>query len=283
MAAGDVRSGAPVVAVGFHGLRDFHAPLLAEGLTRASEVQARAIELDVSPGGRADNNSYGFARAFDEPAFRAETVRALQAQPGERVAFPAVLGFSTPAWEDMAQALGRPVFEVPTLPPSVPGMRLTSALRGALGRAGGTLRLNNVVVGAERAGSRVRALRVRVGLREVPMGCDWVVLATGGFMAGGLVLSSRWEAREAALGLPVAGMPSGARFSARYFDEHGMSRVGVEVDGKLRPDGLENVVVAGATLAGAMPWKEKSGDGISLATGFAAASVISGARVEVAA
>jgi glycerol-3-phosphate dehydrogenase subunit B len=55
------------------------------------------------------------------------------------------------------------------------------------------------------------------------------------------------------------------------------------VDRELRPvaeDGerlLENVLVAGATLAGAVPWKEKSGDGLSLATGFRAAELILGA------
>jgi glycerol-3-phosphate dehydrogenase subunit B len=36
----------------------------------------------------------------------------------------------------------------------------------------------------------------------------------------------------------------------------------------------DNVLVAGATLAGARPWKEKSGDGISLATGHRAAEII---------
>jgi anaerobic glycerol-3-phosphate dehydrogenase len=34
------------------------------------------------------------------------------------------------------------------------------------------------------------------------------------------------------------------------------------------------VVVAGATLAGAAPWREASGNGISLATGYAAARTI---------
>jgi len=33
------------------------------------------------------------------------------------------------------------------------------------------------------------------------------------------------------------------------------------------------VLVAGATLAGAEPWREKSGDGISLATGHRAAEL----------
>ena len=37
---------------------------------------------------------------------------------------------------------------------------------------------------------------------------------------------------------------------------------------------LDNVLVAGATLAGAEPWREKSGDGISLATGYRAAELV---------
>ena len=37
---------------------------------------------------------------------------------------------------------------------------------------------------------------------------------------------------------------------------------------------LENVLVAGATLAGAEPWKEGSGDGLSLATGHRAAELV---------
>jgi glycerol-3-phosphate dehydrogenase subunit B len=52
----------------------------------------------------------------------------------------------------------------------------------------------------------------------------------------------------------------------------------------LRPEDHENVLVAGATLAGAEPWREKSGDGISLATGHRAAElVLAGARQPAAA
>jgi glycerol-3-phosphate dehydrogenase subunit B len=105
-------------------------------------------------------------------------------------------------------------------------------------------------------------------------GADWVVLATGGFASGGLELDSSWTARETALGLPVAGAPGSERFRPGYFDDHPMSRVGIAVDRGLRPEGVENVVVAGATLAGAAPWREKSGDGISLATGHRAAELV---------
>jgi glycerol-3-phosphate dehydrogenase subunit B len=71
-----------------------------------------------------------------------------------------------------------------------------------------------------------------------------------------------------------------ARFAPDYFDDHAISRAGVAVDEKLRPvDGegrpvYENLRAAGATLAGAVPWREASGNGLSLATGYAAASAI---------
>jgi len=281
MAGGDLRRGGPLFVVGFRGLKDFHPALMAETL-RNTGTPARAAELDLLPEGRADVNSLGYARAFDDPAFRAEVVAQLVARlrADERVAFPAVLGIADPhaAWSDLERHLARPVFEVPTLPPSVPGMRLFAILREALRRAGGRVVLNTVVTGAEREGGRVSALRVRVGLREERRGCDWVVLATGGFASGGLELDSRWTARETALGLPVAGVPAPGdeRFRPGYFDDHPMARAGVPVGSDLRPEGHENVLVAGATLAGAEPWREKSGDGISLATGHRAAELVLG-------
>ncbi|MET0819308.1 MAG: anaerobic glycerol-3-phosphate dehydrogenase subunit B, partial [Solirubrobacteraceae bacterium] len=203
MAGGDLRDATPVCVVGFRALKDFHAALLADTLARAG-LQARAIELDLVPEGRADANSLAFARGFDDPVFRAEVTAQVvgRLRPEERVGFPAVLGIADPhaVWAELEQRFGRRVFEVPTLPPSVPGMRVFAVLREALRRAGATLLLNNVVTGAERSGGRVTALRVRVGLREERRGADWVVLATGGFASGGIELDSRWTARETALG-----------------------------------------------------------------------------------
>jgi glycerol-3-phosphate dehydrogenase subunit B len=288
MAGGDLRRDGPVFVVGFRGYKDFHPALLADTLRRTGTA-ARSAELDLVPEGRTDVNSLGYARAFDDPAFRAEVTAQLvgRLRADERVAFPAVLGIDDPhgAWAELEQRLARPVFEVPTLPPSVPGMRLFAILREALRRDGGRVILNAVVTGAEREGGRVGALRVRVGLREESRGCDWVVLATGGFASGGLELDSRWTARETALGLPVSGVPAPGeeRFSPGYFDDHPIARAGVAVDAELRPAGYENVLVAGATLAGAEPWREKSGDGISLATGHRAAELVAGAARQPAA
>ena len=125
-------------------------------------------------------------------------------------------------------------------------------------------------------------LRTRVGLREERHGADWVVLATGGIASGGVELDSSWTARETALGLHVAGVPAPGEERSRpgNFDDHPMARAGVAVDRDLRPldaggeRALDNVLVAGATLAGAEPWREKSGDGISLSTGYRAAELV---------
>jgi glycerol-3-phosphate dehydrogenase subunit B len=161
-------------------------------------------------------------------------------------------------------------------------MRVFATLRERLRRAGGRLILNNVVSGAEHDGAHVSAVRARVGLRDVVYGADWVVVATGGFASGGLELDSQWTGRETALGLPVAGIPArgSERFRPLYFDEHPIALSGVAVDADQRPVDasgarvFDNVLVAGATLAGAEPWREKSGDGISLATGHRAAGLI---------
>jgi len=290
MAGGDLRGGGRVCVVGFRGLKDFYPTLVADNLSRGPDgIEARGLELDLRPEGRADPNALAYARAFDDPRFRADVVAQLVARmaPDERVAFPAVLGLASPheAWAEMEQRFSRPVFEIPTLPPSVPGIRVYKSLADLLTRAGGRVVLNNVITGAERSGGRVTALKVRVGLREVSYTPEWVVLATGGFSAGGLALDSSWTTHEVALGLPVgnAPPPGSERFRAEYFGGQPMDRVGVVTDREQRPVGedgtraAENVLVAGATLAGAAPWREKSGDGIALATGFRAAELIAGA------
>jgi glycerol-3-phosphate dehydrogenase subunit B len=108
------------------------------------------------------------------------------------------------------------------------------------------------------------------------------VLATGGFASGALHLDSHGQLCETVFDLPVAGAPAAGtpRFAAGYFDEHPLAGAGLAVDDELRPLGadgepaFENLHAAGAILAGATPWKEASGNGISLATGYAAASAI---------
>jgi glycerol-3-phosphate dehydrogenase subunit B len=290
MLAGDLRAGGRVCIAGVRQLKDFHPALAADNLGGAgldAPVEARSVELDLPVTGRADVNAQGLAQALDDPAVRGSLVAQLASRlhhADERLGLPAVLGLRDPhgVWSDLQHRLGRPVFEIPTLPPSVPGMRLYATLRAALRAAGGRVVLGPEVIGGVGEAPRLEGVRVRLGRRDAVHRAAEFVLATGGFAAGGLVLDSRWNARERALGLPLAGVPEAGRprFTPGYFDDQPMSRAGIAVDDELRPvDGggeplYENVRVAGASLAGAVPWKEKSGDGISVASGHRAAELI---------
>lgn len=272
MAGGNAAAGERVCVVGVRPLRDFHASLCAANLTRAG-IAARAVETDVEVQ-RADENTLGLARRFDDPAWRAGFAArlALTLQADERVGLPAMLGVRDPhgAWSDLEHRLGRRVFEIPTLPPSVPGMRLFEVLRSALRRAGGRLILGAEVVESERSGSRIAAVVARTAGGDTRYAARSFVLAAGGFASGAIELDSRWTTHERVLGLPLRGAPSPGepRFVADYLAEQPMARVGVAVDGDLRAEGVENVFVAGAALPGAVPWREGSGEGIALASGY---------------
>jgi glycerol-3-phosphate dehydrogenase subunit B len=132
------------------------------------------------------------------------------------------------------------------------------------------------VVGAEREGGRMSAVRTHAAGHDVRYHARWFVLATGGFASGAITLGSDWVTRETVLGLPLRGAPAPGerRFVGEYLAEQPMARVGVAVDGALRAEGVENVLVAGAALPGAVPWREGSGEGLALASGHRAAEVV---------
>jgi glycerol-3-phosphate dehydrogenase subunit B len=282
MANGEASGLQRVCIVGTRALRDFHPSLCAGNLVRAG-IDARAVSVELKLE-RADMNALGLARHFDNEQWRRQFCAelSLTLRADEAVGLPAILGLRDPheVLADVEHRLGRRVFEIPTLPPSVPGMRLYEILRAALRAAGGRLVLGAEVVSAARDGDRITSVATRAAGRDLHYAAPWFVLATGGFASGGIELDSRWVTHEQVLGLPLRGVPAEgeARFVSRYLDEQPLARVGVAVDSDLRAEGAENVVVAGAALPGAVPWREGSGEGIALASGYRAAQVV-GAQV----
>ncbi len=117
-------------------------------------------------------------------------------------------------------------------------------------------------------------MRLRVSGHEVVYRARWVVLATGGLHSGGIELSADWRVSETVFGLPLRGVPAPGepRFVPEYFASQPLSRVGIAVGPGLLAEGTENVLVAGAALPGAEPWREGSGEGIALASAHAVAA-----------
>lgn len=262
---------AAIVRVRHH--RDFPAALLAHRRGKTG-VDARVIEIDA-PGPVVENA--GLARTFDalDDNHSYFSDLASQIPDGTEVAlFPAVLGLRehSRVMAAMERALGVPCFEVPTLPPSIPGMRLQYAFEGALNDRGVIIHTGVHIERTRMRGERCVAL---VDARGRSHEAAVVIVSTGGILMGGLDVDSRGALYETALGLPVhqseplnavsVDLSLGALHSA-----------GVETDGDLRPAGngaatYENVFVTGRTLAHWNPAEEISAEGVSIATGWVAA------------
>lgn len=290
MLAGHLRDGQRVVIVGLRRLKDFHPELVAGNLARTTlpdggRVEARPLSVDI-PARETEIDTTGltYARAFDEPAFRARFVAELAPllNDGEVVGLPAVLGLKDHhAWQDLSEQLGHPVFEIPLPPPSVPGMRINEALTD-LAKAAGV----RVVTGARTFAARVedgvvRSVTVATAGAPREFTGDAFVLATGGFESGALALDSFGEVSESLFGLPLAGLDAGPLIHGDYWgSEQPLFKVGVRVGGDMRVLDATSAVVysnlfaAGGIIGGSSRWAEKSGDGIALGSAVRAADSI---------
>ena len=293
MAAGDAASNAPILVAGFREFRDFFPSLVAANLT-AQGLPARGVSLDLPRTRRQlDFPTTSFGRLFEDRAFRADVGRQLRAARGDaaRIALPAVLGLrdAGAVVNELRELSGVPVFEIPTPPPSVPGIRLYDILAEAFQRAGGRLQIGSWVLRGEGEGRRLRAIYTEAAAREQRHTADYYLLATGGIAGGGLRTDHTGAIVETALGLPVAAPAQRTDWFAPRFlapEGHAIYRAGIGASATLRPldsQGVvvyENVVVACAALAGADLIHEGAYEGVALATGWRAAGELLGAAGE---
>lgn len=297
MVAGDVRldhGGPPLLLAGFRELRDFFPPLAAANLS-AQGIPARGVYLRLPPTRRRlDFNTRTFAQLFEQPAFREDVGRQLRALRGDatRIGLPAVLGLREPlrVVAELQSLSGAQIFEIPTLPPSVPGMRLFAIFRDAITSAGGQLQVGSEVLRGVAEGGRLAAVYTEAAARRQEHHAGAFVLATGGIAGGGVRTDHTGAVWEVALGLPLRAPGSrGEWFSSRFLAQEGhpIYQAGIATDDRLRPlddQGrvvYENVAVAGAALAGTDPLRERCYSGLALATGWLAGQLLADRQLSV--
>lgn len=285
--ASDTRA---VLLVGLASMVDFDAAHAAAHLDAAGvlfDVRGATIRF---PGDlRADAKITRYATLLDtngEVAVRGRTRPARDALAervnaeldGEaRVGFPAILGDDEAAAvrTALSERLGADVFEVPMGPPSLPGLRLEDALFGALDEAGASIETGNPVVGYD-GEDHIEQVYVEKHGARIPNSADQYVLATGGLVGKG-VASERDRVYEPIFDCHVPHTDDRYDwFDTEPFGDHQFARFGVRTDEELRPtagDGtveFDNLRAAGSVLGGYDFAAEKSGSGVSIATGYAA-------------
>jgi glycerol-3-phosphate dehydrogenase subunit B len=292
LAQGELSQAGRMLIVGFHELRDFYPGLISQNLN-AQELgvhsAARVIDAPPPAAGKLNITPIELARAFEAPDFRRRLVAAIrdESRGYDRVGFPAVLGLERHAEvvADLQRGLDRRVFEISTLPPSVPGRRLFDALKAAFLKAGGRLILGSQVIDGEIQAGRVTHIRFQTVNRLKTVRADNFVLATGGIFGGGLQTDASGRVWEPIFGLPVAAEADRHRwFEPKFVVPTGqpIGYAGLVINKRLNPvdnHGIpvaENLYVAGASLAGSNWISGRTGNGVAVTTAAAIVSQVTG-------
>jgi glycerol-3-phosphate dehydrogenase subunit B len=262
---------------GFKGFKDFYAGYVSD------QLGCRGITLSVPEAPCREITATSLARLMEKESFRENVAREIKKElrSETRVGFPALLGIQDPlkVQRGLEEGIGTPVFEIPILPPSIPGMRIFNRFKERLIQQGATFLLGDSISKVVVKGKRCEKVDLVNPSLAQSFSADRYILATGRFIGGGLV-ASRERIFEPVFDLPVTQPPSREGwFEGRFFDNlpHPVHRAGILTDSSLRPvdekEGLllENVWIAGTVLAGHDFIGEKSKEGIEIATGYAAA------------
>lgn len=270
----------PCVIIDIHGLKGFSgAEMVANLRAQWPALKTQRISFPDMPHGEVYPEV--MARALEVPATRVKLAEMLKTWvgPAKVVGLPAILGMHGPdqVHAELERLTGLTIFEIPTMPPSVAGLRLRELFEQALPRKGVTLIPQQKVTSLS-FDDAVATLALSDSYGPIRVHAQAVILATGRFLSGGLH-AHHSGVREQLLDLPVTQPASRADwYQERYTDPRGhlINRAGIEVDACCRPlkaDGLvydERLFAAGSILAHHDWIRSRSGAGIALATAFQA-------------
>ncbi|MCF8119125.1 MAG: glycerol-3-phosphate dehydrogenase subunit GlpB [Deltaproteobacteria bacterium] len=278
-----LREKAPCLVVDFHGLTDFSGKQISAALQdKWPGIRSARVPFPGNSEKRELVTGDIMAETMELSKNREDLARDIRplVNDAHAVGIPAVLGMekNRDILEDLRERIGVPVFEIPTFPVSVPGLRLNNAFVRGLGeKAIKRLGQSRVLQAKEVNGG---AFVLTVGRREPEMTlrARGVVLATGRFWSRGLV-ADRKRIREPLFNLPVHQPETREQWHRVDFLDlkgHPVNRAGVDIDDCFRPlDGsedpaFERLFAAGSILAH-QDWKRmKCGSGLAISSAYKA-------------
>lgn len=270
--------------VGISGFLDFQ-PQLAAGALRKRGIDAQAEEIELPLLDRLRDNASEFravniARQLDLPEHFEALYAALHplSEQYEMLYLPACFGLTdSVVFDRLNQQLACPLRLLPTLPPSVPGMRMQHLLQQRFTRSGGNWMPGDDVLRADTNNARVTQLWTRKH-EDIPLRARHVVLASGSFFSNGLI-AGRDRVREAVFDLDV--LQSAERrdwYRDDVFDTQPWQQFGVRTDehlhGLRHGEALDNLFVIGSVLGGFDAIAQGCGAGVCAVTALHAAQHI---------
>lgn len=275
---------APCVIVDFKGLKGFSGRQVVANL-RPQWPTLRAARITFPEMDSGEIYPEVMARALEVEKTRERLAKEIKAVAGdaEIIGLPAVLGMHSPDFvrAELERLTGLTIFEIPTMPPSVPGIRLREMFEQVFPEKGITLIPQQKVTSLSFSDDSA-TLSLKDNYGPITIEAKAVILATGRFLSGGL------EAHitgidEPLLHLPVT-QPKKRQdwYQHLYTDSrgHAIHKTGIEIDSSFRPIGEDGKAYhkrlfgAGIILAHQDWIRSRSGAGIAIATAYKAVEAV---------
>lgn len=272
----------PCLIVDFSGLKGFSAGFIVDTLKmnwpglRAARITFPGKEqiIEVLP--------EHIANALSIPQNREKLTMLIRPhiRDAQVVGIPAVLGLyqSMKVTSDIEKRIGVPVFEISTMPPSIPGLRLKEAFEeGLRERRSNYFSQTNVLDVKQEMTDK---FKITIGYAKPTQMIlsKGIILATGRFIGGGL-RSDRKCIQETIFNLPLYQPETRSQWHREDFLDrrgHPINQAGLEIDDQFRPldyngKPVFNSLFAAGSILAHQDWKRmKCGSGLATATAFGA-------------
>lgn len=280
-------AGKKIRVVNIAGFLDFNTKFVADSFEKyGAKCQISSINLPelerlrISP---TEMRSTNIARVLEnEKTLEALIMELAGTVSGfDVVALPAVFGLSSVApVRRLKEALNIPVWLIPTMPPSVPGIRAQQQLRRSFEELGGVYMLGDTVVKADFKGNKVQSV-YSVNHGDISFVAENFVLASGSYFSNGLIAQPD-KVIEPVFGSDVDFTPGrDSWYDKSFFNKQNYMTFGVATDEKLRikikGDVQQNLFAVGSVLGGSNTIHEGCGAGVSMLTAlYVADNLING-------
>ncbi len=274
----------PCLFVDFAGLKGFSARQIAATLSAGwPGLDARRLPVPGMQGEIQPERLGRFLENRDRCCRLAADIRP-HAQGVGAVGLPAVVGIHRHQanFAALQEIIDRPLFEIPTMLPSVPGLRLRETFERQLPRIGVRAWYHHRAAAVERRDKGGFHVRIGSATEGFRVRAKAVVLATGRFFGKGLH-AERTMIREPLFDLPVHQPDRREQWHQKdllHRGGHAINRAGLAVDDCFRPvdfDGrrvMPRLFAAGSILAHQDWVREKCGSGLALASAYAAVRAV---------
>ncbi len=270
----------PCLLVDFDGLKGFSARQIQSVL--GDKWPALRTARIAFPDQHAELYPERLAQALELPGTRDRLVATVLPllKNAKALGFPAIFGIThtTEVMADLRNKFGIPVFEIPTLPPSIAGLRLKNAFEQILPSLGVRTLYQKRLIRFKAKHNGHFSFSLVDNQNEAVIEAQAAILATGRFIGQGLT-ADRKRIREALFDLPVSQPEDRTHWHRESLLDpagHNINNAGLEVDDNFQPlttngrPAYKNLYAAGSILAHADWIRMKCGSGIAIATAHAA-------------